>query len=119
MPRRRPQQELEPGERWAGWHESLRARDQAREEEIDTQANRASERLNPLRFRRDIDAALPDNGVLVADGGDFVATALHHEPEGTAYLARSGAFRHPRRWRRFRPGRQAVPSRRRSLVAIR
>ncbi len=78
MPRRRPQQELEPVERWAGWHESLRARDQAREEEIDTQANRASERLNPLRFCRDIDAALPDNGVLVADGGDFVATASYY-----------------------------------------
>ena len=83
---------------WKGdWLESLRARDQEREKEIDEQAKapgsslspgtgeRAGERgdrinsdlVNPVQLFRELERRLSENSVLVADGGDFVATASY------------------------------------------
>jgi acetolactate synthase-1/2/3 large subunit len=59
------------------WLEQLRRRDAAREREIDAQAAAAGEFVNPLALFRALDAAAADDAVLVADGGDFVATASY------------------------------------------
>jgi acetolactate synthase-1/2/3 large subunit len=64
-------------ERVAPWREALRARDAEREGEIEAQAAAPMEGLNPLRLCREIDSALAQDSVLVADGGDFVATAAY------------------------------------------
>ena len=62
---------------WEGWLESLRARDRERDDDIQRRSEQPSEYLNPLALCRRIDRALDDNSVLVADGGDFVATASY------------------------------------------
>lgn len=62
----------------APWRDRLRTRDVEREQEIARQAEASADTLvNPLRLCARIDAALPDDSVLVADGGDFVATASY------------------------------------------
>jgi acetolactate synthase-1/2/3 large subunit len=65
------------GGRWSAWLEALRGRDAEREREIAEQASAPGELVNPLALCRAVDAALPDDSVLVADGGDFVATASY------------------------------------------
>jgi len=64
-------------ERWRDWHLALEARDAAREAEIDASAERESEYVNPVALCRRIDAELPDDSIIVADGGDFVGTASY------------------------------------------
>jgi thiamine pyrophosphate-dependent acetolactate synthase large subunit-like protein len=61
----------------ADWLSTLRARDDEREKEIDRQAAVAGERINPLHLCREIDRVLAPESVIVADGGDFVATAAY------------------------------------------
>ncbi len=70
-------QGLAPSAARTAWLERLRERDAAREAGIDADAAREGERVNPLRFFRELDALLGDDAVLVADGGDFVATASY------------------------------------------
>lgn len=64
-------------ERWRDWHFALESRDAEREAEIDATAGRESEYVNPVGLCRHIDAALPDDSIIVADGGDFVGTASY------------------------------------------
>jgi acetolactate synthase-1/2/3 large subunit len=59
------------------WVAQLRARDEAREREIDAQAAVGGEHVNPLALFRALDAAAADDALMVADGGDFVATASY------------------------------------------
>ncbi|MFO1427030.1 MAG: thiamine pyrophosphate-dependent enzyme [Steroidobacteraceae bacterium] len=61
----------------AGWLAALRERDRQRDEGIAADALRTGQRVNPLHFFRELDAQLGDDAVLVADGGDFVATASY------------------------------------------
>jgi thiamine pyrophosphate-dependent acetolactate synthase large subunit-like protein len=61
----------------ADWLATLRSRDDERETEIDHQAALAGERINPLHLCREIDRVLAPESVIVADGGDFVATAAY------------------------------------------
>lgn len=63
--------------RWRDWQKSLAMRDAEREAEIDRTAEKTSEFINPVTLCRMIDARLPDNSVIVADGGDFVGTASY------------------------------------------
>ncbi|HMQ31399.1 MAG TPA: thiamine pyrophosphate-binding protein [Chloroflexaceae bacterium] len=63
--------------RWPGWLGTLRDRDEAREAEIAQKAEERTANLNPVRLCREIEAALPDRALVVADGGDFVATASY------------------------------------------
>jgi acetolactate synthase-1/2/3 large subunit len=63
--------------RWQDWHLTLEARDAEREAEIDATAERNAEFVNPVALCRHIDAGLPDDSVIVADGGDFVGTASY------------------------------------------
>ncbi len=63
---------------WSSWVEGLRDRDNKRETHIDAQAKTIPERgINPLKLFRELEPALDENTVLVADGGDFVATAAY------------------------------------------
>ena len=66
-------------ERWASWIGALRARDDAREQEIAEQAAApvSGGLVNPLALCRAVDALLAPDSVIVADGGDFVGTAAY------------------------------------------
>ncbi len=64
-------------ERWREWKQTLQTRDDARNQEIAAQSEQPAQAINPLYLCRQIEAALPDNALLVADGGDFVATASY------------------------------------------
>lgn len=64
--------------RWAGWLTELRAADADRDTQIEADAAQpADQYCNPLAVCRQLEALLPDDSVLVADGGDFVATASY------------------------------------------
>jgi acetolactate synthase-1/2/3 large subunit len=79
--------------RWVRWIDALRARDLARESEIDQQAAASGEFVNPIALLRALEREAGDNALLVADGGDFVATAsyvLH--PRGPLTWLDPGAF---------------------------
>jgi acetolactate synthase-1/2/3 large subunit len=66
-----------PGEaRWQ-WLETLRRRDRERDEEIKKLARLPAPPINPLRLCEAIDQALAESSIVVADGGDFVATASY------------------------------------------
>jgi thiamine pyrophosphate-dependent acetolactate synthase large subunit-like protein len=63
---------------WAPWLATLRARDEAREAEIASQADApVAAGVNPLALCRAIEKDLPADSVIVADGGDFVSTASY------------------------------------------
>lgn len=71
---------LGEGARWADWLETLRGRDQERESEIDAQAGEPPSSpalVNPVAICREIARSLDPDSVIVADGGDFVATAAY------------------------------------------
>jgi thiamine pyrophosphate-dependent acetolactate synthase large subunit-like protein len=77
----------------AEWFAELGAREAAREADIETRASASGEGVNPLRLCREIDAVLPEDSVLVADGGDFVATASYTvRPRGPLRWLDPGAF---------------------------
>ena len=61
----------------SAWVAQLRARDNLREIEIDQQAQIEGEFVNPIALFRTLEKEAGDNAVLVADGGDFVATASY------------------------------------------
>jgi len=63
---------------YSNWIEALRARDSKRETNIDAQANAPVDRgINPIKLFRALDPELAENTILVADGGDFVATSAY------------------------------------------
>ncbi len=75
------------------WLAQLRARDEAREREIDAQAQRTGEFVNPIALFRALDEAAGHDAVIVADGGDFVATASYIvRPRGPLSWLDPGAF---------------------------
>jgi thiamine pyrophosphate-dependent acetolactate synthase large subunit-like protein len=63
--------------RFGDWLTTLRGRDVEREHEIDQQAQLPGEHVNPVALLRAVEQAAGDNALLVADGGDFVATAAY------------------------------------------
>lgn len=67
-----------PRAEWGPWLETLRSRDREREASISAQAEEdAPGGLNPLAVCRALEAALGEDSVIVADGGDFVGTASY------------------------------------------
>jgi len=90
----------QPGEGHAAWIAELRAADDRRDAEIAAQAGavKMSEgtdtpTVNPLDLCRRLEASLPDSSVLVADGGDFVATASYIlRPRGPLSWLDPGVF---------------------------
>jgi thiamine pyrophosphate-dependent acetolactate synthase large subunit-like protein len=63
--------------RWREWIAALAKRDLEREGEIDSQAAAQGEFVNPVGFFRALERAAGADAILVADGGDFVATASY------------------------------------------
>jgi acetolactate synthase-1/2/3 large subunit len=75
------------------WLDTLRARDAVREQEIDVQADKRGEHVNPIAFFRTLDRVIGEAAVMVADGGDFVATASYIlRPRGPLGWLDPGAF---------------------------
>lgn len=62
---------------WTQWTGQLQARDAEREKEIDLQAAARGEMVNPVALLRAVEQEAGANALLVADGGDFVATAAY------------------------------------------
>lgn len=91
--RRLAELEKTPATRWKEWHRELRERDQVREHEIKQQAEASSELCNPVRLCRELDQAIGEDAVIVADGGDFVATASYIvHPRGPLTWLDPGVF---------------------------
>lgn len=63
--------------RIAPFLDALRRREVEREAEIDDQASVATEYVNPVHLCREIERVVAPDSVIVADGGDFVATASY------------------------------------------
>jgi acetolactate synthase-like protein len=84
---------IPPRERWSTWHTQLRARDQARNDEIARQAHAPSAHINPIQLCRAIEDAIDPSAILIGDGGDFVATASYTvRPRGPLTWLDPGAF---------------------------
>ena len=82
-----------PNERWKPWLKTLRANENEREAAIQTQAAATVSGINPLHFLKTLDAFLDDRALLVADGGDFVATAAYTlRPRGPLSWLDPGVF---------------------------
>lgn len=67
----------EKPDQWDIWHTHLAGRDALRNAEIVKIADEPTEFVNPLHLCRRIESILPDDSVLIGDGGDFVATASY------------------------------------------
>lgn len=75
------------------WIDTLRQGDAEREAEIAAMAAETAPPVNPVHLLREIEVALPDESVLVADGGDFVATASYVvKPRGPLRWLDPGPF---------------------------
>ena len=67
-----PQKEL-----WSSWIKKLRKKDDAREAQIRHLSEEPTEYLNPLLLLKKLDDFIDDRSIIVADGGDFVASASY------------------------------------------
>ena len=63
--------------KWESWHEQLTKRNSAREAEIIEQSKLSTEYINPMKLCKSINEHIQDGDIIVADGGDFVATASY------------------------------------------
>ncbi len=79
---------------YASWIEILKARDAKREVNIDEQANApVNLGINPIKLFRELEPQLEDNTILIADGGDFVATSAYTlKPRGPLGWLDPGVF---------------------------
>lgn len=62
---------------WKTWQTALSRRESQRETEIDAMAEERGEYVNPVKLLRKIGGRINENSIIVADGGDFVATASY------------------------------------------
>ncbi len=83
-----------PPDRWRPWFDELREREAAREAEIERMAAQPCEGgVNPIRLCQRIEAAMDERAIVVADGGDFVATAAYVlHPRGPLRWLDPGVF---------------------------
>ncbi|XP_006876876.1 PREDICTED: acetolactate synthase-like protein [Chrysochloris asiatica] len=83
------------GHTWApDWVEELREADRQKEQTFREKAARPmTQHLNPVRVLQLVEETLPENVLLVVDGGDFVGTAAHLvRPRGPLRWLDPGAF---------------------------
>jgi acetolactate synthase-1/2/3 large subunit len=66
-----------PGGRWDDWFSTLVEREEARDAEIQTRAVSDGDLVDPIHFFMRLEQKMSDDAVIVADGGDFVATAAY------------------------------------------
>ena len=79
--------------RWSSWKETLGEQELEREQQIEATARKPTDGVNPLAVCQAVEAVLPDDSVLVADGGDFVATASYIvSPRGPLSWLDPGVF---------------------------
>ena len=84
---------LEPGTRWEAWRETLKKREDEREAQISATAAESVDGVNPVALCQAMEEAVAPGGVLVADGGDFVATASYVvRPRGPLSWLDPGVF---------------------------
>ncbi|MBK8973126.1 MAG: thiamine pyrophosphate-binding protein [Hahellaceae bacterium] len=75
------------------WASTLQQREAAREAEIDAKAKKKGALVNPVKLMRAIDTCMSEDAVIVADGGDFVATAAYIlSPRGPLRWLDPGVF---------------------------
>jgi acetolactate synthase-1/2/3 large subunit len=78
---------------WASWIQELDDNDSEREAFIAQTAAQNTEFVNPLAMLQKLDQAIDDEGIIVADGGDFVATASYIlQPSGPLKWLDPGVF---------------------------
>lgn len=65
------------GTDWAEWFSRLATWQEERESTIEDMAHEVMEGINPVALFQALDAHLPEYAVLIADGGDFAATASY------------------------------------------
>ncbi|MAD51105.1 MAG: thiamine pyrophosphate-binding protein [Candidatus Marinimicrobia bacterium] len=63
--------------KWENWHQKLSERNKKRWNVIKTQADADIDYVNPLKLCLEINQHIEDGDIIVADGGDFVATASY------------------------------------------
>uniref|UniRef100_A0A2K6S5B5 2-hydroxyacyl-CoA lyase 2 n=1 Tax=Saimiri boliviensis boliviensis TaxID=39432 RepID=A0A2K6S5B5_SAIBB len=83
------------GQTWApDWVEELQEADRQKEQTFrEKAAVPVAQHLNPVRVLQLVEEMLPDNSILVVDGGDFVGTAAHLvQPRGPLCWLDPGAF---------------------------
>ena len=59
------------------WTDTMRQRDKKRLDQIHEQTEISTDYVNPLKFFTKLDKHINDGDILIADGGDFVATASY------------------------------------------
>ncbi len=64
-------------DRWPSWLARLHAEEKKRDDEIAAQANSGGELVDPIHFFLRMEEKMSERAVIVADGGDFVATAAY------------------------------------------
>ncbi|MCB0260313.1 MAG: thiamine pyrophosphate-binding protein, partial [Calditrichaeota bacterium] len=62
---------------WREWKQQLQKREEAREQEIRQTAEQPIEGINPVALFLQMEDLMPRHSVLIADGGDFAATASY------------------------------------------
>jgi acetolactate synthase-1/2/3 large subunit len=78
---------------WNSWVSNLRSNDDGREKEIHDMVNEKTEYLNPVFLLSKMDDVIDDQSIIVADGGDFVATASYTlRPRGPLSWLDPGVF---------------------------
>ncbi len=78
---------------WSAWTASLRRADEQREAQISEMAQAPVDGVNPIAFLKKLDGFLDGSSILVADGGDFVATAAYVlRPRGPLSWLDPGVF---------------------------
>lgn len=79
---------------WKPWFETLRKRENARDEDIKQQGSTEGEKgVNPIAFFLKMEEAMDDDATLVVDGGDFVGTAAYTlRPRGPLSWLDPGVF---------------------------
>lgn len=86
-------QRTDGSEQWQDWRARLCERDAQREMEIEALAAARTGLVNPLQLLREMNRTLADDSVIVADGGDFVATASYTlRPRGPLSWLDPGVF---------------------------
>lgn len=63
--------------RWDTWFEEIREREAARDADIRSKARTDTELVDPIQLFLQLEEKLDDDSILIADGGDFVATAAY------------------------------------------
>jgi len=62
---------------WTSWINSINKKEKERNKNIQSQADEKTKNVNPIKFFTLLDEHLSNNDIIIADGGDFVATASY------------------------------------------